>query len=76
MTDLDCQTNLELGFAQYSGNARRWVESPSYERPGVVLRNEAQVDLLKEAGGWSSPAMPLRYAEGEIANEGMVLGRL
>ena len=34
-------------------------------------RNGTPVDRLKDAGGWSSPAMPLRYIEAaHIANEG------
>ena len=34
-------------------------------------RNRTPIDRLKDAGGWSSPAMPLRYIEAaHIANEG------
>lgn len=34
-------------------------------------RNKTAVDRLMDAGGWSSPAMPLRYIEtAHIANEG------
>lgn len=34
-------------------------------------RNQTPIDRLKQAGGWSSVAMPLRYIEeSEIANEG------
>lgn len=40
----------------------------------VAMRNKTDVKTLQEAGGWSSPAMPLRYAEAsEIANEGVKL---
>jgi hypothetical protein len=34
-------------------------------------RNHTPIDRLKQAGGWKSGAMPLRYIEdAEIANEG------
>ena len=34
-------------------------------------RNNTPVNRLMDAGGWSSPAMPLRYIEAaQIANEG------
>lgn len=38
-------------------------------------RNKTPLDSLMTGGGWSSPAMPLRYIEeAKIANEGVVLG--
>ena len=41
----------------------------------VAMRNGTDVKALQEAGGWASPAMPLRYAEAaRIANEGVKLG--
>lgn len=34
----------------------------------------SSLDALMQAGGWSSPAMPLRYIEGrQIANEGIII---
>lgn len=40
-----------------------------------AARNKTPIDRLKDAGGWSSPAMPLRYVKAEaIANEGVNLG--
>lgn len=40
-----------------------------------AARNGTPIDRLKDAGGWSSPAMPLRYVEAaKIANEGVTLG--
>lgn len=39
-----------------------------------AARNGTQIDRLQDAGGWSSPAMPLRYIEAaKIANEGVHL---
>ncbi len=39
-----------------------------------AARNGTQVDRLQDAGGWNSPAMPLRYVEkAQIANEGVKL---
>lgn len=39
-----------------------------------AARNGTPIDCLQEAGGWGSPAMPLRYvAASEIANEGVKL---
>lgn len=39
-----------------------------------AARHKTPIDRLKDAGGWSSPAMPLRYIEDErIANEGVIL---
>jgi integrase len=40
-----------------------------------AARNNTPLDRLQEAGGWNSPAMPLRYVEtAKIANEGVKLG--
>jgi integrase len=37
-----------------------------------AARNGTPIDRLQDAGGWSSPAMPLRYVEAaKIANEGV-----
>jgi len=37
-------------------------------------RNGTPVDCLQDAGGWNSPAMPLRYVEAaKIANQGVKL---
>jgi integrase len=41
----------------------------------AAARHGTQIDRLQQAGGWSSPAMPLRYVEAaKIANEGVKLG--
>lgn len=40
----------------------------------LAAMNKTPIDRLKDAGGWSSPAMPLRYVQAaEIANEGVRL---
>ena len=40
-----------------------------------AARNGTPIDRLQDAGGWSSPAMPLRYVEAaKIANQGVLLG--
>jgi integrase len=40
----------------------------------VAMRNGTDVKALQTAGGWKSPAMPLRYAEAStIANDGVKL---
>lgn len=40
----------------------------------AASRNNTPIRNLQDAGGWSSPAMPLRYAQAqEIANEGVIL---
>ena len=39
-----------------------------------AARNGTPVDRLQDAGGWNSPAMPLRYVEkAKIANQGVIL---
>lgn len=39
-----------------------------------AARSGTPIDRLQDAGGWSSPAMPLRYVEAaRIANEGVML---
>ncbi len=39
-----------------------------------AVRNGTDIKSLQDAGGWSSPAMPLRYAESaSIANKGVKL---
>jgi integrase len=41
----------------------------------IAVKNKTSIDRLKDAGGWKSVAMPLRYIEaGKIANEGVNLG--
>jgi integrase len=43
-----------------------WVEA--------AIRGKTDIKALQDAGGWNSPAMPLRYAaSAQIANEGVVL---
>jgi integrase len=40
-----------------------------------AARGGTPLDRLQDAGGWASPAMPLRYVEAaRIANEGVQLG--
>jgi integrase len=40
-----------------------------------AVKGGSDIRSLQEAGGWSSPAMPLRYAQaGKIANAGIRLG--
>ena len=40
-----------------------------------AARNGTPLDRLQDAGGWASPAMPLRYVENaKIANQGVLLG--
>src|SRR5579859_2460632 len=39
-----------------------------------AIRNGTDVKALQDAGGWSSPAMPLRYAaSAKVANKGVKL---
>jgi hypothetical protein len=39
-----------------------------------AARNGTAIGRLQNAGGWNSPAMPLRYVEStKIANEGVKL---
>ncbi len=39
-----------------------------------AARNGTAIDRLQDAGGWSSPAMPLRYVESaKVANDGVML---
>jgi integrase len=40
-----------------------------------AARSGTPIDRLQDAGGWSSPSMPLRYVEAaKVANEGVTLG--
>ena len=42
----------------------------------AAIRNGTDIKALQTAGGWNSPAMPLRYAEeNTIANDGVVLAK-
>ena len=39
------------------------------------MRATRKGGALQDAGGWASPAMPLRYVEAaKIANQGVLLG--
>ncbi len=39
-----------------------------------AARNGTPIDRLQDAGGWSSPAMPMRYIEAaKVANDGVRL---
>jgi integrase len=41
----------------------------------AAVRGKTNIKSLQDAGGWTSPAMPLRYVESQaIANEGVKLG--
>ncbi len=41
----------------------------------AAVKGGTDIKSLQDAGGWSSPAMPLRYAEsGRVANKGVKLG--
>jgi integrase len=41
----------------------------------TAARNGTPIDRLQDAGGWSSPAMPLRYIQrAKVANQGVKLG--
>jgi integrase len=58
-----------LGIENLSAHDCRhaWVEA--------AIRGGTDIKNLQDAGGWSSPAMPLRYAsKAEIANKGVKLG--
>lgn len=58
-----------LGISHLSAHDCRhtWVNS--------AIRGGTDLGSLQDAGGWSSPAMPLRYAEhAQIANAGVRLG--
>ena len=40
----------------------------------AAVRGKTPLNALMQAGGWNSPAMPMRYIqEAEIANEGVVM---
>lgn len=57
-----------LGIADLSAHDLRHTWATNAARAGTP------VDRLQEAGGWSSPAMPLHYvAAAHISNEGVVL---
>jgi integrase len=59
---------LILGIENLSAHDCRhaWVEA--------AIRGGTDIKSLQDAGGWSSPAMPLRYAsKAEIANKGVKL---
>lgn len=56
-----------IGIANLSPHDLRHSWATEHARKG------ANVKALQQAGGWSSPAMPLHYVqENEIANEGLV----
>lgn len=58
-----------LGINNLSAHDCRhaWVEA--------AIRGGTNIKTLQQAGGWSSPAMPLKYAtKAEISNEGVKLG--
>ena len=56
-----------IGIARLSPHDLRHSWATEHARKGV------NVKALQQAGGWSSPAMPLHYIqESEIANEGLI----
>jgi integrase len=56
----------EIGINGLSAHDCRHYWAPQ------AARNGKPIDRLQEAGGWSSPAMPLRYIEAaRVANEGV-----
>ena len=62
------QLGEAVGLAGLSPHDCRHYWATAATRAGTPLK------ALQDAGGWSSPAMPLRYAESaEIANEGVRL---
>jgi len=57
-----------VGLAKLSPHDCRHAWATFATRAGTPTK------ALQDAGGWSSPAMPLRYAESaEIANDGVKL---
>lgn len=63
-----CTLGGRIGLVGFSAHDCRhaWVEA--------AIRGKTNIKALQDAGGWTSPAMPLRYAaSAEIANEGVVL---
>lgn len=62
------QLGAAIGLAGLSPHDLRHYWATAATRAGTPLK------ALQDAGGWSSPAMPLRYAESaEIANDGVKL---
>jgi integrase len=62
------QLGLAIGLAGLSPHDCRHSWATAATRNGTPLK------ALQDAGGWSSPAMPLRYAESaEVANDGVKL---
>jgi integrase len=63
-----CTLGGRIGLVGLSAHDCRhaWVEA--------AIRGKTNIKALQDAGGWTSPAMPLRYAaSAEIANEGVIL---
>lgn len=68
MTARVAELGRRLGIAGLSAHDCRhfWATA--------AVRNGTDIKALQEAGGWASPAMPLRYAaSGVIANQGVKL---
>lgn len=64
-----CELGERIGLTGLSSHDNRhyWATS--------AIRGGTDVKALQDAGGWASPAMPLRYAESAtIANRGVKLG--
>jgi hypothetical protein len=56
------------------GLARFSAHDCCHARVEAAIRGKTDLKALQEAGGWNSPAMPLRYAAAdEIANKGVIL---
>jgi len=63
-----CELGRRVGIAGLSAHDCRHYWATAAVRSGTDIK------ALQEAGGWASPAMPLRYAAaGAIANEGVKL---
>lgn len=63
------ELGARLGIAQLSPHDLRHAWATA------AVRGKTDIKSLQDAGGWSSPAMPLRYVESStIANEGVQLG--
>lgn len=68
MTARVCELGRRVGIAGLSAHDCRHYWATTAARKGTPI------DRLQDAGGWASPAMPLRYVEAaKIANEGVIL---
>jgi site-specific recombinase XerD len=69
ITDRVCTLGTAIGLSGLSAHDCRHFWATSAIKGGTDIKS------LQDAGGWSSPAMPLRYVESSaVANKGVVLG--